>query len=483
MRIGGLRPRIAGLVALVVLACVAVAFVAVYRESSRQLTHRASEDVRQDMDALTRVVKQRPQTAHAVAARVRQFFRDPPFRPTNHVTFVVVKGSPALTNEPELLGLPTPESGESRTVQSTENSAGRKLLAAPVGTSSQTLPDAGKLHVLVTSQRLSGGRTARLGIGEPTSGTERAQRSVRDAFLLAGALATLAALLGGMLVASRFVAPLRRMARVAASVDGGELHRRMHEEPRGDEVGVLAESFNHMLDRLEDAFERQTDFVADASHELRTPLTVIRGQLEVLARQPHPEREDVERVERLVRTEVDRMERLVEDLLLLAQAGADGFLRPVAVPLPEFLHDLVRGQPDGGRGSVRLEEPPAVAIVADPDRLAQALRNLLNNALDHTPDGGRTELAADVAGDVVRFCVDDDGDGVQQADRERVFERFHRIDNGRPAQGGAGLGLAIVRAIAEAHGGHAYVVDGPLGGARFVIELPRSGPGPAASPK
>jgi signal transduction histidine kinase len=481
MRSGGLRPRIAALVALVVLVCVAVAFVAVYRQSSSQLTHRASDDVRQDMESLTRVVKQRPQTPQAVTARVRQFFHDPPFRPTNHVTFVVVQGSPALTNEPELLGLSTPEHGESSGLQATENTAGRKLLAAPVGTSSQSLPDAGELHVLVTAQRLSGGRTARLGIAEPTSGTERAQRSVRDAFLLAGALATLAALLGGILVASRFVAPLRRMARVAASVDGGELHRRMHEEPRRDEIGVLADSFNHMLDRLEDAFDRQTDFVADASHELRTPLTVIRGQLEVLARQPHPEREDVERVERLVRTEVDRMERLVEDLLLLAQAGAEGFLRPVEVQLPEFLHDLVRGQPGGGSSSVRLQEPPAVAIVADPDRLAQALRNLLNNALAHTPAGGHLELAAQVAGDVVRFCVDDNGDGVPEPDRERVFERFHRLDDGRRAQGGAGLGLAIVRAIAEAHGGRAYVLDAPLGGARFVIELPRSGPGQAAA--
>jgi signal transduction histidine kinase len=247
----------------------------------------------------------------------------------------------------------------------------------------------------------------------------------------------------------------------------------MHVEPRRDEVGVLADSFNHMLDRLEDAFARQTDFVADASHELRTPLTVIRGQLEVLARQPNPTRPDVDRVEALVRTEVERMERLVEDLLVLAQAGADDFLRPVEVPLPEFLHDLVRGQPEAPGRSLRLEEPPAIAIVADPDRLAQALRNLLNNAMTHTNGGGRIALAAQVSGGLVRFSVDDDGDGIPQADRERVFERFRRLDSERSAQGSAGLGLSIVRAVADAHGGRAYVVDGPLGGARFVIEIPR----------
>jgi signal transduction histidine kinase len=246
----------------------------------------------------------------------------------------------------------------------------------------------------------------------------------------------------------------------------------MHEEPRRDEIGVLAESFNHMLDRLEGAFDRQTDFVADASHELRTPLTVIRGQLEVLARQPDPAPAEIDRVERLVRTEVDRMERLVDDLLLLAQADAEGFLRPVEVALPVFLYDLVHGQPDDGNSSIRLADAPPISIVADPDRLAQALRNLLNNALAHAGRGGLVELSADAAGDAVRFYVDDGGEGVAPADRERIFERFHRLGSGR-SRGGAGLGLAIVRAIAEAHGGQVHVTDSPLGGARFVLEIPR----------
>ena len=120
-------------------------------------------------------------------------------------------------------------------------------------------------------------------MGEPTAPTDRAKRAVRDEFLLAGALAVLAALTGGFAVASRVAAPLRRMARVAARVDAGDLGPRMEIAARHDEVRVLAEAFDHMLDRLEDAFDRQTAFVADASHELRTPLTVIRGQLEVLA--------------------------------------------------------------------------------------------------------------------------------------------------------------------------------------------------------
>ena len=139
---------------------------------------------------------------------------------------------------------------------------------------------------------------------------------------------SLAALTGGFAVASRVAAPLRRMARVAARVDAGDLGPRMEIAARHDEVRVLAEAFDHMLDRLEDAFDRQTAFVADASHELRTPLTVIRGQLEVLALADQPDAAEVRRVEKLVALEVQRMSRLVEDMLLLAQAGEDGFLRP-----------------------------------------------------------------------------------------------------------------------------------------------------------
>jgi two-component system OmpR family sensor kinase len=468
----GLRARIAALITFVVVVCVAVAFVAVYRKSSAQLIRASKEDVRQDMTTLARATVGGPQNVRALSTRVHRFFADPPFRPTSHIAFVALPGRTPLTNEPELLGLRRPEPGESSTFQNSENSAGQALTQAKEGFTTQTLPDTGRLRVLVRTTHLNGIGDVRIGIAEPVSATERATRSVRDAFLLAGALATLAALVGGMLVASRIVAPLRRMAGVAAGVDAGELDRRMNVGSRHDEVGVLAESFNHMLDRLEDAFERQNDFVADASHELRTPLTIIQGQLEVLARQPDPDPEEVQRVERLVSTEVARMERLVEDLLLLAQADTEGFLRPVEVSLPEFLDDLVHGQPAADGRELSLDQPPDVSIVADPDRLAQALRNLLNNAFAHTHRGGHVELSAEVAGDRVRFSVDDDGEGVPESERGRVFERFHRLEASRGEETGAGLGLAIVRAIAEAHGGEAYVEDSPLGGARFVIALP-----------
>jgi signal transduction histidine kinase len=312
-----------------------------------------------------------------------------------------------------------------------------------------------------------------VGVGEPTSPTDRAKRAVRDEFLLAGALAVLAALTAGFAVASRVAAPLRRMSRIATRVDAGDLGPRMGIGGRHDEVRVLAEAFDHMLDRLQGAFDRQTAFVADASHELRTPLTVIRGQLEVLALAGRPEAADVRRVEALVGVEIERMSRLVEDMLTLAQAGEDGFLRASLIELRPFLADLVQGLAHATQRRLQLGDTPEVRVEADADRLAQALRNLIQNAVAHTAPDGLVELTAHLDDGRLRFVVDDDGPGIPVEDREAVFDRFHRLDGARSREsGGAGLGLAIAQAIAMAHGGRAWATTAPAGGARLVLEIP-----------
>jgi two-component system OmpR family sensor kinase len=285
-------------------------------------------------------------------------------------------------------------------------------------------------------------------------------------------------------LAARLTRPLRRMAGVAARVDAGDLTPRMGAAGTRDEVRVLAESFDHMLDRLQDAFARQRAFVADASHELRTPLTVVRGQLEVLALEEHPDVEAVRHVERMVRVEVERMSRMVDDLLLLAAAGERAFLHRGDVALRPFLAELLDGiGPTADRRFVVGDVPDAV-LDADPDRLAQALRNLLRNAIAHTRAGGAIEVSVAAAGDRATFLVDDDGPGIPEAERAQVFDRFHRTDGGRSRDaGGAGLGLSIVRAIAEAHGGRAYADASPLGGARVAIEVPGLRPVLATTPR
>ena len=387
--------------------------------------------------------------------------------------FVSPVGARTVTNQPELLGLNTADNRESPAQQARENRAGRAFLAARPGFSVHDLSDVGRVLVLVRDLRVGGHIVARAGVGEPTAASDRAKRAVRDEFLLAGALAALAALAGGFAVASRVAAPLRRMAHVAARVDGGDLGPRMEIADRRDEVRVLAEAFDHMLDRLEDAFDRQTAFVADASHELRTPLTVIRGQLEVLALAERPDPDEVRRVEKLVGVEVERMSRLVEDMMLLAQADEGAFLRPSIIELRPFLLDLLRGLADVAPRRLVVGTIPESLIEADEDRLAQALRNLLRNALAHTAEDGAVELSVETADGRALFIVDDDGPGIPPDQRGAVFDRFRRLDGGRARDaGGAGLGLAIVQAIAHAHGGRAWADAAPSGGARFVLEIP-----------
>jgi signal transduction histidine kinase len=266
------------------------------------------------------------------------------------------------------------------------------------------------------------------------------------------------------------------MAAVAARVDAGDLHPRIDDAGRqGEEVRVLADAFNHMLDRLTDAFAGQRAFVADASHELRTPLTVIRGQLEVLASQREPTAEEVRRVERLVSAEIARISRLVDDLLLLAKTDQTEFLRVDWIALRPYVAELWDGMSLIADRRFELEEVPEGTLRADPDRLAQALRNLIANAIDHTePHTGLVRLRVELApGERIRFLVEDDGPGIPADERERVFRRFYRTDYARSRRsGGTGLGLAIVRAIADAHGGWVRASESPEGGARIELELP-----------
>jgi signal transduction histidine kinase len=322
-----------------------------------------------------------------------------------------------------------------------------------------------------------GAITAVVGAGQPLAIVERAQHGIARAFVLAGAVTLALALLASYLAGARVTAPLRRMADVAARVDAGDLEPRMRTtQGHGSEVRVLAEAFNHMLDRLSEAFAGQREFVADASHELRTPLTVIRGQLEVLAAQENPSGAEVRRVERLVQAEITRISRLVDDLLILVQSERTDFLRVETVDLEPFVEDMWDGLSLTASRRFELGPVPEGALTADPDRLAQALRNLARNAIVHTDeDQGLVRLEVQrVAPDRIRFVVLDDGPGIPVAERERVFERFHRVDPGRSrAEGGAGLGLAIVRAIAEAHGGSVRAGEPSNGGgARVELVLP-----------
>jgi signal transduction histidine kinase len=304
-----------------------------------------------------------------------------------------------------------------------------------------------------------------------------AQEEVERTFFIVGGIALVAALIGGYLIAARTASPLRHMAATAEGVRSGDLTPRLREEPAAaPELRALVAAFNRMLDRLDRAFSRQRSFVSDASHELRTPLTAIRGQLEVFAGGADPSAEEVQRVKAVTIAEVERMERLVDELLELAQLDERSEeMETSQVELAALLRELAEADTTG----VELGELAGGHITASPELLGRVVRNLLANARRHAGDSGRVILSTTVRNGRVTVSVDDDGPGIPLAERERVFERFHRVDAARGRNsGGSGLGLAISQEIVEAHGGRIWVEDSALGGARAAFELPGFTPEP-----
>jgi signal transduction histidine kinase len=470
-------------VALVVLVSSAITFVAVYRGTGTQLRKQTDSEIAGDADELGHALSTNDEAGspHGLREAAAGYIAAQPFRSSSTLLFVTIPGAGTVTNRPELFGFPRADNGETPAQQQLENRLGARMLSAGKGYTTLPAADVGKLRLLRREEhvRLPDGKTVTvsIGVGTPLAAVSRAQESVARAFILAGALALVVALLGALLIGTRESNPLRRMADVAAEVDAGDLDPRIDDGDHGArEVRVLADAFNRMLDRLAIAFAGQRAFVADASHELRTPLTVIQGQLEVLAAQARPSAEEVRRVEQLVSAEVGRITRLVDDLLVLARSEQTEFLRLEQVPLEAFVTELWESVSmlDADR-RFELGPVPAGSLRADPDRLAQALRNLVRNSIEHTePATGRVLMHVESAGPGrVRFVVQDDGPGIPAGQREAVFERFHRTDEARDrASGGTGLGLAIVKAIAEAHGGSVRATASVAGGARVELELP-----------
>ncbi|HTQ68254.1 MAG TPA: HAMP domain-containing sensor histidine kinase [Solirubrobacteraceae bacterium] len=474
----GLRWRLAASFTLVMALCLGIAFVAVYRGTGTNARQQIDRELSADAaEAAQNLHAARPGSSAELARAARDYLQTQSFNASSRLLFVAMPGQPTVSNSPELVSAQAPDDGESAPAQRAENSLALGLARAPQRYTTLPAPDNGELRVLKIPVRLPNGLTATVGAGEALTAVSRAQHSVARAFVLAGLLALAAALIASYFVGARVSSPLRGMAGVAARVDAGDLHPRIeHREGEASEIRVLSDAFNHMLDRLTEAFAGQREFIADASHELRTPLTVIRGQLEVLAAQEHPSASEVRRVEALVQSEVARVSRLVDDLLLLARSDhSEQFLRPEQIELAGYVRKLWDGMTLLADRRFELGGLPAGALLADRDRLAQALRNLIGNAINHTaPDSGLVRLEVRVEGrGRIRFLVDDDGPGIPPAERERVFNRFHRTDAARDrASGGTGLGLAIVRAIAEAHGGTVSAASSPEGGARLELLLP-----------
>jgi two-component system, OmpR family, sensor kinase len=481
-----LRARLTVLVVVTLIVALGGVFLATYNGTGNDVRNQIDRDLRQDATTFDlQGISLDARTPKGTATAVRNYVSlQPSFGGSARLYVVRVRGGPVITNEPELVGLATPFGPKPKpAVRRRRAEQARGLRTARVGYTTHSTYD-GSIRLLVSRLHRGGRTVAYVGIGEPLGAVDRARAGVARTFGVVGAIALLFAIVAGYLIARGVSRPLRRIARIASAVDGGDLSHRIRKGGSRDEVRVLADAFDRMLDRLEDAFRRQRGFVSDASHELRTPLTVIRGQLEVLARQPDVSVEDVGRVENLVRREIVRMERLVDELLLLARADEGQLVRAELIVVDPFVSELWDGLSLIADRSFRLGHLPGGVISADPDRIGQVVANLVRNAVEHTDADGLVRLTVRaVAPGELEFAVEDDGVGIPPEHLDRIFDRFHRTDTGRARkQGGAGLGLAIARAVVEAHGGTISAGASPEGGARVAFRLPGWTPGPAAGP-
>lgn len=326
----------------------------------------------------------------------------------------------------------------------------------------------GDARALITPVRVDGRPIGGVAAARLTQADRQALLERRIAVLIAAAIAFVVASGIAWFTLGRLLRPVQDMATTADAIaEGGDLTRRIEVPQRNDEVSVLAATFNRMLGRLEGAFQREQRFIREASHELRTPITICRGHLEVLGPAPHPD--DVQEAIAVVVEELDRMGRIVEDMTTLARVEDPEFLRREPVELDGFLRDVSRRAEPllDGRLRVGAARPGAV-VRADPQRLTQALINLLQNAALHAGGGAPVELGIVERPGVWRFEVSDRGGGIAPGDEERLFRPFNRSSRAP----GSGLGLAIVRGIAEAHGGQAGVDNRPGDGATFWITVP-----------
>ena len=299
----------------------------------------------------------------------------------------------------------------------------------------------------------------------------RSQVSQTFARLLIIGVPFLLVLAGGTvwLVTGRALRPVEQIRGAVTAITSAGLSQRVPEPGTGDEIGRLARTMNDMLARLEDAAARQRRFVADASHELRSPLTAIRTGLEVgLA---HPDRAPWPQIARRAVRQSQRLEQLIAELLVLAKADAQ---QPAArrqpVDLAALLADLRAAATPAPGISIGLSVPPGTATTGNPEDLSRMFRNLLDNAVRYARHRVLITAAARPDGIVVEIA--DDGPGIPPGERERVFGRFVRLDASREqASGSAGLGLAIAREIAAAHGATIVLTEAPGGGTRAVVTV------------
>ena len=301
---------------------------------------------------------------------------------------------------------------------------------------------------------------------------------VRWRLLVVGLVVLVLAALAAWLITWVAMRPLARVAAAAGRIAGGDLAARASIEMSDSEVGRLGRAFDHMAERVDATLRAQRAFAADASHELRSPLTVLGGYVDLLARADTSEDARARSLEAM-RREIDRLSRLSSDLLLVTQLEAGGGrLDPRLMDLGELVEDIgAAARVLGPANSIVVVRDGRLPVLADPDRVTQALMNLVDNAIRHSAPGGEVRITAEREGTDAVVAVSNDGQPISGDDLPRLFDRFYRgtpasqAVQASPSTGHAGLGLAIVKAIAEASGG-SVAATSESGRTRFLFRLP-----------
>ena len=277
-----------------------------------------------------------------------------------------------------------------------------------------------------------------------------------------------AALILSWIASGKILAPIRSFSETARSISESDLSKRIPVLGK-DELAEVATTFNEMMDRLQTTFNTQRNFINDAGHELRTPITIIRGHLELMG---DDDPEEIHETVDLVIDELDRMSRFVEDLILLAKTERPDFLMLETVDSNTLTQELFAKAQALGKRNWCIDKIAQGKIIVDRQRLTQAIMNLAQNATQHTIATDTIAIGSSMTKGKVKFWVRDTGEGINESDQKRIFERFARAANSRRRSEGAGLGLSIVKAIAEAHHGQVKLQSQPGKGAYFSIILP-----------